>query len=98
MNISIRLLILAPGITLLQNVIVKAERMNNDDSPHECDGCGKVLVTPYYVLFGIPPSSLIIETHKISGISDEKDIDFKRLVSEVQSISKSNDSCYHDDG
>jgi hypothetical protein len=77
------LYVLAPGISLPQNVTVNAEEKNSNEGPHKCDSCGNTLTTPYYVSFGIPPCSLIIETYQILR---DGDAEFKELVSETQSL------------
>jgi hypothetical protein len=74
--------VLAPGIDLPQNVIVNADKINSKEGSLKCDGCGKGLTTPYYVSFGIPPCSLIIETYRILADSD---VEFKQLACETQS-------------
>jgi hypothetical protein len=74
--------VLAPGIDLPQNVIVNAEKIYSKEGSLKCDGCGKALTTPYYVSFGIPPCSLIIETYRILADSD---VEFKQLAYETQS-------------
>jgi hypothetical protein len=82
--------VLAPGIELLHYVTVKTDKKNGIDSPLNCDGCGKVLVAPYYVSYGIPPSSLIIMTYKLNWFPDELAI-FERVMEQVQSVAETCD-------
>lgn len=50
--------ILLPDVVLIQNVI-------------KCENCGKALISRYYILFGIPPSPLIVGVVLCERIDDE---------------------------
>lgn len=75
--------VLAPGIELPAYVPLKTDNKNKH-SPLKCDACRQALTTPYYISIGIPPCSLIIDIYKCDRVSDEENIDFKRLVGKIK--------------
>jgi len=78
------LYVLSPYIELAENVIMKSDEERVEESPFNCDGCGKALDSEYYVSFGIPPSHLIIETYLCESLSCEKNMDFQ-IISWIRS-------------
>jgi hypothetical protein len=76
--------VLAPGVELPVDIPFNTGEKYCKDDPLKCDDCRKSLTTPYYILIGIPPCSLIIAIYKCDRVSDEENIDFKRLVDKIQ--------------
>jgi hypothetical protein len=71
---------LAPDIDLTKNIatneIVKEKS--------RCEKCGKVLKSPYFLLVGIPPSSMVIKATKCSNLDDEND-SVEYVIREIRS-------------
>lgn len=80
--------VLAPNIGLTQDSIALMIKEREKESLSDCDNCGKVLSTPYYVSIGIPPSPLIIETYQCKSLNYEENMEFKNIISEIQSVAK----------
>ena len=66
--------VLPPDVVLTQGII-------------ECESCGKVLGTPYYIFIGFPPSPLLVEALLCNSIEEEKDKE-KSVMSAVQREAK----------
>ena len=73
-------LLLDPPHILPQDVLLTRNTI-------KCEGCGKVLGTPYYIFIGIPPSPCIIKVLSCDGIDNEKDRE-RLVLSEIQWRSK----------
>ena len=89
--------VLAPNIELTEGNVKRMIDERKKGSGYECDSCGKDLGTPYFVFVGIPPSPLIIETYESRNLEDEENINFDKIVPEIQTIFEEYDinSEYH---
>jgi hypothetical protein len=50
----------------------------------QCENCGKPLGSPYHIMIGIPPSSLIVDALPCKSIDEEKDAE-KIIIWVIQS-------------
>jgi hypothetical protein len=61
--------ILPPDIDLTQNISMCKQDV---ESLFKCEKCGRDLESPYYLLFGISPSTSIITMYECDNLDDEK--------------------------
>ena len=89
--------VMDPNIELTQSNVKRMIKDRKKGSAYDCEICGKDLGTPYYVSVGIPPSPLIIMTYESLSLEDEENMNFDKIVSEVQTVVEANDinSEYH---
>jgi hypothetical protein len=80
--------VLAPNTDLTQSSVKRMIEERKEKSLSDYDICGKVLSTPYYVSIGIPPSSLIIDTYYCKSLNYEENMEFKDIISTIQSKAK----------
>ena len=74
--------VLAPDIELTQNIVTKSDK-ENSEGPFNCDGCGKALNSEYYILIGIPPSQLIVDSFPCKS-SDNENHSVERHMSDIR--------------
>jgi hypothetical protein len=79
--------ILHPDAVLQQSFPVDTYHRKENKSLVECESCGKPLGSLYYIIFGIPPSPLMVEAFPCESIDNEKDIE-KLVMSDIQSRQK----------
>lgn len=82
--------VLAPYVELSQDV-TKTNEEREEKNLFNCDVCGRVLDSSYYLSIGIPPSPLIIVAYECESLNYEKNIKLEWMTSWIQSVAKNFD-------